>query len=229
MKKNILTLSSILIVIIIIVGVILHFKQINNENKYYDSSVLEKYIFDSLKSKGKIKIGNKEFEDKDIRFKQYFYGEQTEKSYKEVIDTIIFVQEATIRGITIDSERENEIITRVNNYEFSNDFLNGIDYSENVLKDKMKEALLEIELKGALINQINQEIVNNDIKIENKDIIKDVNSLHEYYESIENDSNISNYTNEQVNEILEECGKKIEDITNRYLDTIKNNVKIEVY
>ena len=71
----------------------------------------------------------------DINLREYFYENRKEKN-QEIIDTIIFSDEARKRNILVEEERTREIEDRINNYKFSDNFLNSIKLRRKSIKRK---------------------------------------------------------------------------------------------
>ncbi len=68
----------------------------------------------------------------DINLREYFYENRKEKN-QEIIDTIIFSDEARKRNILVEEERTREI---EDNYKFSDNFLNSIKLRRKSIKRK---------------------------------------------------------------------------------------------
>ena len=123
----------LILFIIVIVFVILYI--VSNKNvEYYNSTKLQEYI-SNTNTETNITINGKKYSNMDINLREYFYENRKEKN-QEIIDTIIFSDEARKRNILVEEERTREIEDRINNYKFSDNFLNSIKLRRKSIKRK---------------------------------------------------------------------------------------------
>lgn len=229
MKKKIIKFAIIIILILILILMAFacsyYFKN-RNENIYYNSSILESYILD-VEAQNSIKIAGVTYSEQDMRLREYFYGEKDDTTRREVIDTIIFSTEARRRKLKVETEIQEEIKKRINNYKFSDEFLDTINYDEEELKEKMIETCLDIEFELNLKIHIQREILQNNITIENDILKSKVQAFFDKYNFIKKETPNSTYTEEEINNIYSQYTNEVEELTNEYLNSIRNNIKVE--